>query len=420
MNLVHKKDLPSIKSVNKVIKIKTVENSLEKEIKKIMSRKTQLKIGDVINSSQLEKRNWNKHNSNNNSKIELVENDSFNNKDGNSLSIENNEKNEELNIINKHYLPLTNKAFNFMEVDINLTPNVDAKYYKDVHVKEKRIKSMNANNFNIDRNNVKKINSNFNEMEETFRVGMLNYNIAKDTKFDFKYHKKQDIINSNKVNYEKVRDNFAVKKIVIETPRDFDLKKNNAMYSNVKENIHSMKKIQEIIRKDNHNKTYISHNYTKILNSMFRDGQLEEVLTDKLKEDNLMNNLSVINTTSSFSKSEIPMKNPEINTDKLKKECLRYKPKEFYNKTFDRLPGHYKHDFKVYDFIYDINVKFKPNFKQKEFLELIKIEKQNCFSDSSKLLESKQIFLNDYFNYLYKEAFELMKKYQKKLKTDKN
>ena len=70
------------------------------------------------------------------------------------------------------------------------------------------LKTLGENKKETYNNNVKRINNNFNDIEETLRVGMLNYSIAKDTKFDFSYHKKQDKINSQTADFRKIRNNF--------------------------------------------------------------------------------------------------------------------------------------------------------------------------------------------------------------------
>lgn len=120
-------------------------------------------------------------------------------------------------------------------------------------------------------------------------------------------------------------------------------------------------------------------------------------------------NASHLDEESYSNDTELPFELRKIKQSTLQELLLMKNKtaKEKYIKTFDRRSQHFNHVLSILDTKYDINIYKHKYMSNRDFLELLKIEKHNCLLDSINMCKSKKNFLDDYRHHIFKSSLAI-------------
>lgn len=312
-----------------------------------------------------------------------------------------------------HNQDIDSKAFKYMDVDYTLIPNIDLNNVLDHH-KPKLDKLMKEK---------------LEEIEVVEKEGKTLY-YKKSFPFPDVSNITKRIENYYPFNKAKYSDIAGIKKV---NKKNLFLKDNKFSDFNSKFSYKN--------RFKNSNKApKLTENYTKVLNSFLDETFFKEDKKPKILEENedinsnsnnnnniensILNENSeshVYSQTRSFNSHLAGCSEPKkINFARFSRESKFDKAKEKFSKTFLRDKNIYDHNYHVYDNIYNINIVHRPNISNKEFLELIEMEKLNCFSDTTRQLRSKQKFLDDYYDHLHQKTLDLLYDFRSNKRRNKS
>ena len=109
------------------------------------------------------------------------------------------------------------------------------------------------------------------------------------------------------------------------------------------------------------------------------------------------------NLHSVYNHKEDPEKETELLNNLLKLKKIK-KHKEIYYKKPLELKKYYNYNYSLLDFKYNIKVTKEPYMLNKDYLSLIKIQKESCIIDSINVCEAKKKFLEEYRTYITKAS----------------
>ena len=279
---------------------------------------------------------------------------------------------------NRHDPLLKDKAFNFIDIDYKLVPNVDMKFIKDhqisAHQIDKSIVIINGNP-QLFINKFPATNKLEELPSENFGRKISLVINDKDEKLINAFNKK-----SHMKQYNRELSCISIK--------NTDINKN---------------------KKQEKESFYKLDNHCKKINSLIEENHINFDLDESITSEK----------SKICSIKPLDVMASPINLNRLKLQTKKFKAKEIFSKTFQRKSNSFNFDFKVFDSNYNVKVNHNKNSSMKNFLELIEINKLNCFADSIKVLESKEKFLNDYYSHLHNKSMILFGEFKNRKKNFK-